>query len=495
MPSPALADVGAPVPPAEDEPADAPRRMPGGPVQWFLTWLPVAIIPLMGLLLFNRLNRPITDPDTFWHLRLGSYLWQTWRFAGPEQWSSLAQRPLVLHEWSPELLYVLVHNTFGWAGLSYLQAFGAVVLLASLYVCSRQFSPPLVASLAAITAWAGASGSVMLRPQVVTFVLLAVFTTAWLKTYDDGVPRWWLVPLTWLWACSHGMWFVGVGLGAVIVLGMALDRRLSVRSGLRLAAIPIGGALISALTPVGPRLLASPGGMRDYTTFVSEWQTPSPFMFQALVSLVMAAALVILWSKAGISPSWTDLILLGVGVAFTLTYARTIALGAIILGLLLARTAARFLPVRSTRVRGKRHEVAVVGVGLAIVCLVGPWTAQGDVSRPAEVPSAFDSSLARLPAGTVVFNDYQLGGWMLWEHPALDPVIDGRADVYSVKHFRSVIEAYDLVPGWRNTLARSGASAAVLKQESGLTEALVNEKGWTKVGEDKGYVLLLGPQR
>ena len=61
-------------PPAEDEPADAPRRMPGGPVQWVLTWLPVAVIPLMGLLLFSRLNRPITDPDTFWHLRLGSYL-------------------------------------------------------------------------------------------------------------------------------------------------------------------------------------------------------------------------------------------------------------------------------------------------------------------------------------------------------------------------------------------------------------------------------------
>ncbi len=477
-----------------DESASGPR-LQRSPMDRVFRWLPVAIIPITGLVLFGGLNRPISDPDTFWHLRLGTYLWDSWRFAGPEQWSSLADRPLVLHEWSPELLYVAAHRVAGWPGLSYLQAFGGLVLLLTLYLCTRQFSAPLVATLTAIAAWAGASGSVALRPQVVSFILLAVFTTAWFKTFDDGRARWWLIPLTWVWACSHGMWFVGVGVGAAVVLGMVVDRKVSPRSALRLAAIPLAGVAVAALTPVGPQLLASPGSIRDYTRFVSEWQTPSPFMLQTLITLGMAGALVVIWTKTRVMPSWTDLLLLVVGVACTLAYARTIALGAIILALLAARALGEIVPTRAERRLEKRKEVAVIGIGLALVCLIGPWTARSDVSSPAQVPSAFNSALDALPTDAVVFNEYQLGGWLLWEHPTLDPIIDGRADVYTVQHFEKVVGAYDLLPGWEATVRQSGASAAVLKEDSSLAAAMVKYVGWQRVAADEGYVLLMPPGR
>lgn len=458
-------------------------------------WLPVGTIPIVGLVIFRRLDKPISDPDTFWHLRLGTYLWDTWNFVGPEPWSALADQPLVLHEWSPELLYVAAYRVTGWSGLSYLQAVGGLALLLTLYLCTRQFATPLVAALTATAAWVGASGSVALRPQVVSFILLAVVVTAWLKTFDDGRARWWLIPLTWAWACSHGMWFVGTGVGAAAVVGMVLDRRLTLRSSLRMVMIPVAGVLAAALTPVGPRLLASPGSIRDFTRFVSEWQTPSPFMPQSLVTLGIAGALILIWTKTAARPSWTDLLLFGAGMACTLVYARTIALGAIILGLLAARALAELTPTSTQRQLERRKEVAVLGVGIVLVCLLGPVTSTVDVSEPAQVPTAFNAKLDALPADAVVFNDYQLGGWLLWEHPTLDPVLDGRADVYTVEHFENVIKAYGLAPGWEETLQDSGASAAVLKADAALPAAMESYLGWTRVASDEGYALLMPPTR
>ena len=50
------------------------------------------------------------------------------------------------------------------------------------------------------------------RPQLVSFVLLPVVLAAWLQTERDLKPRWWLVPLMWVWSLCHGFWFIGRGL-------------------------------------------------------------------------------------------------------------------------------------------------------------------------------------------------------------------------------------------------------------------------------------------
>ena len=56
---------------------------------------------------------------------------------------------------------------------------------------------------------AGGGGQPDPRPQLVSIALAAVVTAAWLCSARDLRARWWLVPVTWVWACSHGLWFVG----------------------------------------------------------------------------------------------------------------------------------------------------------------------------------------------------------------------------------------------------------------------------------------------
>ena len=52
---------------------------------------------------------------------------------------------------------------------------------------------------------------------------------------------------------------------------------------------------------------------------------------------------------------------------------------------------------------------------------------------PATSPNELDDQLASLRAGTVVLNEYVLGGWLHWRHPELQTVVDGFTDGYTTR--------------------------------------------------------------
>ena len=482
--------------PARDDPQEETTTSgePSTGLDRAYRWLTVAAIPFAAYVVFESMYQPISDPDTFWHLRLGDYLLDTWRFSGPEPWSSLASQPLVLHEWAPELAYVAAYRLGGYASLAWIQAVGAVALLLTLYLCSRRFAPALVAAIVAIIGYGGASGSVAARPQLVSFFLAAVFTTAWMQTARDRRARWWLIPLSWVWACSHGMWFVGAAIGTVVIIGMLLDRTVALRSAIRLALVPLLSVAVAALTPVGPGLLLTAGNMSGYTKFVREWDPPTVFQHQSLMTLGLAVVIVVMWLRTPGRTPWTDFGLWTMGAAFALMYNRTIALGAVVLTLLAASVLAQRVSIGVSKTPSRRLEASVLVFGTLFVFLLGPTLSSADVSLPGRTPLALEKPLQALPGGTVVYNDYALGGWLLWAHPDLDPVIDGRADVYDVDYFQRTLEATAMPPDWETTVRRSGATAALLPTDSPLVEGLQGRLGWTPVGVDKGYVLLVPRQ-
>jgi hypothetical protein len=486
------ADTALPVEPAPvDHESDVRPPKSSHSIDRAFRWVTVLSIPVASFMVFRALYVPISDPDTFWHLRLGAHLLDTWRFSGPEPWSALASRRLVLHEWAPELVYILSYRLGGLPAVAWVQAVGAVALLLTLYVCCRRFAPALVAAIAAVAGFAGASGSVDARPQVVSFILAAVVTTAWMRTAKDGRARWWLVPLTWIWACSHGMWFVGVVIGLVVIVAMILDRAADVRSAARLMLIPLLSVVAAALTPVGPGLLLTARTMRGYTQFVAEWNAPSIFLPQSMVTLGLAAVVLVTWLRTPGRTPWVELAIWFTGVGFALMYNRTIALGAVMLALVAASVLARHARVSPERSPSRRLETRAIVLGTLAVLLLGPSVVSKDVAQAGDVPSGLDHALGALPAGTVVFNDYALGGWMLWAHPDLDPVIDGRADVYDLGYFSRTHDAYSVVPGWDDTVRESGAAAALLPTDSPLADAFRVDLGWQQVGSDAGYSLLV----
>jgi hypothetical protein len=434
--------------------------------------------------------RPIGDPDTWWHLRLGDELWQKWNFTDPAPWTRFATNHWVTTQWLPEVIAGRFEHLFGLSGVVWLVCAGFVGLTAVLYVVCRREADIVAAAVATGVALLGMSATLTPRPQLVSFILLLIVTSAWLRTAEDLQPRWWLIPVSWLWACSHGMWFSGVVVGAVVCVGLILDQRIRGGTALKLLSIPISSLLVAALTPVGPALLLSPLAVGGITQYITEWAPPSIHDLSPAASAVMIGFVAISWAR-GRQVNWTNIGLLLVATGWALLSARTVTLGAAMTAPLFA--AAIQVLLGNPGPRMTRLEVAALAGGvvasLAAVTILLP----GAVGTPANVPNGLNASLDRLPAHTVIFNDAVLGGWLLWRHPTLEPVIDGRAEAFPKAQFQGYIKTAQVYAGWEGFLKTSGSSYALVEEHSPLATALEERLRWRYLGRDDGYVLMAAP--
>jgi hypothetical protein len=97
-----------------------------------------------------------------------------------------------------------------------------------------------------------------------------------------------------------------------------------------------------------------------------------------------------------------------------------------------------------------------------------------------------------MPAGTRVFNAYELGGWIAWRHPDLEQYIDGLITPYSEGHAHDYEIAESTSPGWYRVVRASRAAIALFATDSALASAL-EQKGWSKTDTGDGYALLKAP--
>jgi hypothetical protein len=436
--------------------------------------------------------RAVSDPDTWWHLKTGAYVLSRWRFDGPDPWVPFSSRPFVLTQWLPEVVAEKGYQLFGLPAVAWLRCAAMLALISALVWAARQAADPVPSIIAALAALIGTGGSLSERPQLVSFVLLAVTVGAWWKSARDLRPRWWLVPMTFLWACSHGLWPVGVLIGLVVVAGLALDRRLDRRTALRLLAVPALSVAAAALTPVGPRLLLTPFEVSSNAAqFVQEWQPTSARDLFAAVTLTMIALALLPWIRGRTALPWWQIALTGTAVVFTLAAGRTVPVGAIIAAPLLARSLQEqrgHPPTPLTR-RGTSAWIGLVAAAAIVAVPMSAAVAQ----KPSGWPEGLRPQLAAIPAKTVILNDFAAGGWLLWREPQLTPVIDLRSEIYSADYIREYLNTSQVRAGWQKLIDRTRPRYALLQAGSPLTVALRERLHWTTVGEDADYVLLKAP--
>src|SRR3954465_2504085 len=483
----------APAPPepatksaTELKPSEPARRGP----------LPLAVRQaLPGLVLLVavvQVARPIGDPDTFWHLAAGDRLRATWSFNGPDPWSTMSSQPWRLHEWLPELLMSAMQQLGGLPGGAWVLPLGGAVIGITLWRATRPGASLLASAAVTSVALVAMSQSLSLRPHLLSFAFAVAFTAAWIRSAVDARPRWWLVPVTWVWACTHGMWFFGVVIGVVALLGIALDRAVTRRQWLRLALVPLASVAAAALTPTGPALLLSPFAVNETTQFIEEWMPPSLRQPGFLAFLALAGAVVLVWARSRHRARWTDILLVGLAIGLALLYSRTVAVGAAVIAPVAAATIQGLLPADREPVT--RREVGLtVGLpplGLLVAALVLPSRA----ALPTWGANDLDAPLAALPQDTVVCNDYDIGGWLIWRHPNLRPTIDGRIEIYATNHVTQHLDFQQAAPGWQSYLSRTGCDYALLAKDAPVVEALQQQSRWSVVQRGSTYVLLRAPR-
>jgi hypothetical protein len=459
-----------------------------------LRWLPLAMVGALLAWVAGRAARPISDPDDWWHLRLGNDLIAQRSLSTPDHWSSFATLHWVPTEPLPEIVAAYVERWSGLPGLAVLFCLGACVVVITVQLTNRREAALLPATVATLFAVLAASGSLTSRPQLVSFVLLPIVLAAWLRTEHDLKPRWWLLPLTWLWSLCHGFWLFGVGVGFAVVVGIALSRRARRSELARLAAVAVGSLLVVGLNPVGPGVLEAPFAVRSTSQYILEWHRTDLSQSGPLGAAVMIVATVVIWTMTRRGVTWARALLL-VTAAFLLWYSARLV---VVAGLMSAPLFAQALqslvvgtdPPNDVGVsRSERWTMAVA----ALLCVAGVAVAAPHVAdEPSGVPVALDASLDRLPPGTPVFNAYELGGWIAWRHPRLEQYVDGLITPYSLPHVRDYVRAEATAPGWYRVVLDSGAPVAVLGSRSALAAAL-EQKGWSPEESSAGYVLLQRP--
>jgi hypothetical protein len=484
---PADVSLGPSLPPARTgttaEAARAHRDRP-----WFagaVTTIVVFISVVLGV-------RPVSDPSPWLHLKVGAFLLDGGRFGLPDPWAPFAGKAYLPTEWLPAVLGQEISQGFGLPGIAWMRCTGILGLLSALVWSARRSADTVTAALVAFAALVGAYEGLTERPQLLGLVFLAVAVGAWWRTALDLKPRWWLVPMTWLWACCHGLWIVGIAVAVVCIVGLLLDRRLTRATAAKLVAIPTLSLVVAGLTPLGPRLLLSPLAIgTNVREFVGEWQSTSVHNPFAVVTLAMLGLVILSWVRMGRRPPWWQIGFLLTGVVATLAMVRTVAVGAVLAAPLLAHEIQLFRdrPVVATSRRSRAAWAALILVALAAAAPLSAARAQD----PVAIPQRLTPQLSAIPSGAVVLADGDVSGWLFWAHPGVRPVLDPRIEIYPPAHIRAFASAMAAGPGWNQFVDRMGARYALVHTDSPIATALVERGGWSQIGKDAGFVLLRAP--
>ena len=454
-----------------------------------LRWFPMAVATIVVSVVVGIGVRPVSDPSPGLHLKVGAFLLDGGRFGLPDPWAPFANRAYDPTEWLSAIVGQEFFAGFGLPGIAWLRCAGILGLLSALVWSARRTADTMTAVLVACVALAGANSGLTERPQLVGFIFLSVAVGAWWRTAQDLRPRWWLVPMAWLWACSHGLWSVGIAIGLICIAGLLLDRRLTRATAARLLTVPALCLAAAGLTPLGPRLLLSPFAVgRNASEFVGEWQPTSVHDPSAIVTLSMLGLVILAWVRLGRRPSWWQIGLLLTAVAATLAMSRTIAVGAIVAAPLLAHEVQLYRGRRVSAItrRSRSAWAALILVALVVAAPLSAARAQ----RPATVPEALMPQLSHIPSGTVVLAEGDISGWLFWADPGVRPVLDPRIEIYPAAHVRAFVSAMAAGPGWRQFVDRTRARYALVLSDSPIATALVERAGWSQIGKDAGFVLL-----
>jgi hypothetical protein len=474
------------------DPASGAAAQRHDPVAIALRWLAPALLGAVLLFVVRVVAAPLNNMDTYFHLRFGSeFLHGHWSLQHPGSVSSFGTESWVPTQWLPEVVMAQLDQWFGLAGVAWLSGLQQVGLVVTLFLVCRRWADPLVVALLLIPTVTAMSIGLSMRPQVLSYILVAVTIGAWLRTRDDGKPRWWLVPLTWLWAMLHGMWPIGIALGLVGVAGLALDRRTGPRGLARAALVPVASAVAAALTPVGPRLYGAVVGVGDRSHFFSEWGAPD---FTAIAACTVLALLLgitaVLFVRAP-TRSWTDIAYLMVAGGCALWSYRTVPVAAVILMPLAARAAQDLLPrgVQPLRRPELRGVLAAAAVVLGVLALLVPHTSD----RPPAQPAWVEPALSALPTGTKVVSEWGYSAYLMWKYPQLDLLMHGYGDTFTTAELQRQTDIITLAPGWDQELRDTHCLIAVLKPSYRLAYALEHQEGWRVVHHSADMEMLVAP--
>lgn len=482
------------------------------------------LVFVLLLILFMGAARPIFDPDFWWHLKTGQFIFETRTIPHADIFSVVYfGKEWVTHEWLSETIIYMIHRTLGYGGL--VVSF-ALVIVGALWIayrrCAERVGHPGVAGFALILGALAAGSTWGARPQMFSFLFASIFIYV-LDDYarsEKGRRIWWLVPLMTLWVNMHAGFALGLVLIALTITGIALDHWLVEGDGhvalwrrvRPLCFVLAACTLAVSLNPSGARIYLYPFETltsQAMMKYIQEWFSPDfhKLMFLPLAVLMLATFAALALSKKRVRPG--ELLLLCATAYAGLRSARNIPFFALVAMPLLAQHSWSWItshPWGEWLTRPEKREegskialkmalnvllLIIIPVSLCVLRVTSVVASQAD-SEAENFPVAAVEFMRREGVPQPVFNEYAWGGYLIWKlYPDYRVYIDGRADVYGDRFLEEFLKTHDGINNWRAPLDRYQIRTVMIEPNAPLASLLREDAGWNKVFEDQQAIIFV----
>jgi hypothetical protein len=480
----------------------------------------VVLVALWSLAALGAAMLPMTDPDTWWHIRVGREILDSGAVPQTDTWSIAGfGREWISQDWLSNVLMAVLYHAGGPTAVSL--AYGLMTLAAlGLVWDAIGVRQPAIGWLAR-SAWM-LFGLVLAAPVVGARVqmidlLLAACTLNILWRHLAGPRTWHLLALPVIavaWVNLHAGWPLLFLLGGAVVVGEVLDRLRAHPAGppletgaiARLVLALGAAALALMVNPSGPRIYLYPIetlGIGALSSFIGEWQparltAPSGQLLALFVVVGVLPALLQVERRG----RWSDALILVGLVYMAVTAIRFLLvagpLGAAAACVLVSPWVASSSvsgglkgPMdRLSRVpTGARGTInAILMVALVLAGVMVAWTRIGPDGQERSIgdvlPTEAVEWLDANDAGDRVFNRYEWGGYLGLHRPDRPIFIDGRADVYGDEVIREYIEVISVNVDPAAFFERHGIDHVLHPPDSTLGDWLDGRDDWRRAYED-----------
>lgn len=446
---------------------------------------PAAYRVLPGLLLGLALlavaaagTGPIGNNDYGLHLRLGQEIAETLRPVRVDFHSYTLPGALYPdHEWLTQVAFYELQRGLGDGGMVVLKG---LLIGAALSLMAASMSGPPVLRLALVVGVALlAFDHAHMRPHLLSWVMAGLLGLLLERRL------YWPLPLLFLfWGNMHGSVLLGVGVAGLHFLeqyGQSRERRYLLWA----ACCP----LVPLLNPSGLGIYALFFEISGHTSFIGEWQpyTPAAGGFWLLLLLLILSGFGLLRTRPF---NYFDLAQVSVLLFLAFQSSRNGVVAAIFLAPLLARWYGAEVSRWSRPARLAAAGGLLALVLLLLVLRVCDGRAGRFVLDHELLPVAAVRFMQSHDLSGPMFNDYNFGGYLLWqawpEHPVF---IDGRTEVYKGPVLEEYLRVSGAEEGWEQVIERYGIAFFVIRPERELAQALLQDPDWDLVYFDYNAVI------
>ena len=441
------------------------------------------------------------DPDTWWHIKVGSDILATHRFPFVDHYSFTARgAPWIAYEWLGNVVMSLATRA-GLVGTELLLvAASSLIALLIYYYAWLKCKECKAAFLATVAVVPLAMLSMTVRPQLFGYAFLLI-TLICLERFRQGHRRalWVLPPVFLLWVNTHGSFVLGfMAIGLYWACGLAdfswgnlYTERWAFGDRIRLELAALVCVVMLPITPYGTRLATEPV---DYAfslpgnmAHIQEWQPADFTQWQVKLFLVLVLLFVVALLTFRLSLNLVETAFFIFAVYETCVHVRFAIVFAIVFAPLLADLLARWVTPYNPAI--DKYTLNAVLILVMVFAWVKYFPSRPDLQRKvaADFPVQAVRYLQQHPLSGHMLNSYGYGGYLIWAGVPVNGVfIDGRGDLYEhagvFTQFRRIVS---LAPDTQQLLRRFAVDSCLLQRGTPLATFLAADPGWTRVYEDK----------